>query len=505
MQGIYEMASVNSMQPQTTSNTSELTLARLLVLTTLAVILFRSFLLRSLWLDETITAWVTSGTLEQVWNRAVTFQGQSPLYYLLVWLLQKIVGNSELALRSFSLLLLLGSGFLVLKIGTTWFGKFSGWVAVLLFISLDQVLVAASARPYALALFTALLATHFFVRWMKTGSFRDGSSYLAALLLTYYAHYLFGVIAMIHLIWYFQTPRSSAKPSTTTVFAIFAVAAALAIPGIIQLRDLQARAGNLAFGEGPTLGRLAGFLVPQTLAWYLGLSLAVTWAFTRKLQFTKVELSSSFKQIICWWLLPPILLYLCATILGAPGFQSRYILWGMPAIVLFGGLLFASIAQPKARSIAVITLALFIMVREFERNWVLEDWRGAAAAINQTLAKSSMPLLAYTGLAELNTEIASPDSEAGQYLRSPFLYYKTTSSPLLAPLPGSVAGIANAAAQEAFLKTQSEFTFAGLHNLKQNSGESATELFIKRFQSLGFSVKEQSSYGLVDVVLFSRN
>jgi len=39
----------------------------------------------SLWLDEFGTLWTVEGNLRETWQRAITFHGQTPFYYLLAW------------------------------------------------------------------------------------------------------------------------------------------------------------------------------------------------------------------------------------------------------------------------------------------------------------------------------------------------------------------------------------------------------------------------------------
>ena len=77
-------------------------LALLLGLTAL-IFLVRAPFTASFWLDETITAWIVSGSLSSVWSRSIDFQGQSPFYYILVWAVQQMFGAQEVVLRSLSI------------------------------------------------------------------------------------------------------------------------------------------------------------------------------------------------------------------------------------------------------------------------------------------------------------------------------------------------------------------------------------------------------------------
>src|ERR1041384_6152311 len=53
----------------------------------------------SFWLDEAITNCVVSDGVESVLRRSLTYQGQSPLYFLMAWCIRASGFHSEVALR----------------------------------------------------------------------------------------------------------------------------------------------------------------------------------------------------------------------------------------------------------------------------------------------------------------------------------------------------------------------------------------------------------------------
>ena len=57
----------------------------------------------SLWLDELHTAWCAVGPLDEVASRAA-LGNQSPVFFSLEWLLLRVLGDSEFALRLPSLI-----------------------------------------------------------------------------------------------------------------------------------------------------------------------------------------------------------------------------------------------------------------------------------------------------------------------------------------------------------------------------------------------------------------
>jgi hypothetical protein len=46
----------------------------------------------SLWLDETVTAWVVSSDWQQLLHRSIHFQ-TSPVYYIFPWIMTKMMGS----------------------------------------------------------------------------------------------------------------------------------------------------------------------------------------------------------------------------------------------------------------------------------------------------------------------------------------------------------------------------------------------------------------------------
>ncbi|MCB0333969.1 MAG: hypothetical protein KDD55_10755, partial [Bdellovibrionales bacterium] len=63
----------------------------------------------SFWLDETISYWITNNSFHDVTQRAISHQGQSPLYFWILWAWRQAIGHNEFALRLPSLLFGLAS------------------------------------------------------------------------------------------------------------------------------------------------------------------------------------------------------------------------------------------------------------------------------------------------------------------------------------------------------------------------------------------------------------
>lgn len=89
--------------PPTPSSRQPLLLAGLIALSLLAAALRVWQIRESLWVDELHTAWCVQGGISEVAPRA-TMGNQSPLYFYLVWLVTRVLGESQWTLRLLSLL-----------------------------------------------------------------------------------------------------------------------------------------------------------------------------------------------------------------------------------------------------------------------------------------------------------------------------------------------------------------------------------------------------------------
>lgn len=84
---------------------TSLKLIAIVGLSSLALILtVKTPLFGSFWLDETITSWLTGREFKSLIHDAARLQAQSPLGFVLFWAWAQLFGNSEIALRSLSII-----------------------------------------------------------------------------------------------------------------------------------------------------------------------------------------------------------------------------------------------------------------------------------------------------------------------------------------------------------------------------------------------------------------
>jgi hypothetical protein len=125
---------------------------------------------RSLWLDEFGTLWAVEGSMGTLLERVRTFHGQSPFYYSLVWLLVKLLGESEIVLRGLSLVLGVGTTYGLYLLSNLLFEKRTALITVTFYwLSPAIVQLESQARPYALALLMAVVMFYGFAQAARDG------------------------------------------------------------------------------------------------------------------------------------------------------------------------------------------------------------------------------------------------------------------------------------------------------------------------------------------------
>jgi mannosyltransferase len=110
---------------------------------------------RSLWIDELFSEWFSSRSFTELWRDVPLYETHPPIYYSLLKLWTLLFGNSELGLRSLSVVASLATIFLVavsgrlMKTGSP--GQATGLLgAALLAVNYANIREAQNVRPYSL-------------------------------------------------------------------------------------------------------------------------------------------------------------------------------------------------------------------------------------------------------------------------------------------------------------------------------------------------------------------
>jgi mannosyltransferase len=142
----------------------------------------------SVWLDEAMSVEIARDSpVDVVLNAAQDVH--PPLYYLALHFWMRMMGDSERALRSLSVLFSLLAIAAVVIFATRWFDRPTGLVAgFLAAVSPLQIALAQEARMYALLTLTAVLSIDAFLCLLRHGTRRALAGYVAATSAMLYTH-----------------------------------------------------------------------------------------------------------------------------------------------------------------------------------------------------------------------------------------------------------------------------------------------------------------------------
>jgi hypothetical protein len=445
------------------------------------VFFLRAPLTESFWLDETLSAWVVMAGAEEVWNRTIAFQGQSPLYYLLLWSWSKLFGSSEVALRFLSILFCgMALAFMARLAQRLQLPKIVTLIAISFLFSADIFQDALlSARPYSLALLIAVISIGLLVQLRGGFTARVAALWAASLVLVFYSHYLFGLIALPHFIVLLRSPILVRRVAPYLVGA-----GCCCIPGLVQVGMLFGRKNGLDFAATPVgLSLLRGWVpVATTVAVVMGAIVAAIWG-------GRISVGADYRKalrvLLPYVFLGPLPLRIVSVLGSASLWTPRYWSWQLMAMALVVGALTNSISGHKPRLIAITVIGSALLLRVASQERVVEGWREAA----QLVAGRPGPVALYSGLIEVESGIVNGMPEYQQYLRSPLLVYGVTKEVRLMPikatdeaLMGDLRGVSSVV-------------------LQRRSDRSGAEISPRRFRGLllanGQSIESEKESGTI--------
>lgn len=478
------------------------------VLIPLALLLSYS-LNNSLWLDETLTYWLIKDKAHNVIERTLEYQGQSPLYFLLLWCIIQLAGASEIILRLPSVIGAALTCFITYKLARTVTDREGATISVIILMCLDSfVMAAVNARPYSLGVFFCTLSVYALIEWMQSGKKSWHLLYYISSAVTFYLHYLMGLVFLIHAAL-FLTLRTARPIEKRQLMFTFAALVVLFVPGLSHVIALAQKAPLYFFSDLPGTMELCKALFPPKLLIYLMTALIFARIYSpMTFKFRETFSSPAIKVLLIWFLLPPIFFFLYSYLNGSSLFFWRFYAWYSAPLAILTALLIRSIDQLKARALCMSIITLLVLL--MPRIWFIEDWREAIQVVNKALAQSpAIPVLSYSGLVELENAEWLKDETRREYLGGPFVYYPLNAKPIIVP-----SGFENAEHKNYFtgivepaLKEARQFILISQRTkqFSDKSGEGKLpDYFQDFFKKNGFTSKLLFSEGLVWVLVFER-
>jgi uncharacterized membrane protein len=395
----------------------------------------------SLWLDELGTWWVIKDGVRETISRSFDIQGQSPVFYLIAWVMRQAVGAREWALRAPSLVFTATSALLLYRLARRMVDSELGRIVVLIFVVWPTVKFAAvDFRPYALATLLVIASTAALMRWLEDGTWQMGAVYVALAGATVYVHYVFGLVVLAHIA-YVIVRRREASTQVTVRDLAFAGLALLVLAGPLgyHVLALWARRGEWSIGTPVTIGWVAWAILAPAVACAAALSGVLIVLRRARVQRLEHLRGSDLVLLVTWATLPIGALITVSLITSTSLIQDRYTLVAAPAVALLLGLAMRSLEPTSTRSIVAVALAIVSVVGLGSAHQA-GDWRGSLAAVRDRSSDETLVLL-QPGFTESAQESWLHDPERRSFLLAPTSFYPVTGHVILLPalLPALLA------------------------------------------------------------------
>jgi mannosyltransferase len=457
----------------------------------------------SLWEDEFGTWWVVKDGLGDAVHRAVTFQGQSPLYYLIVWAARVVGGNSEVILRLPSLIAAALSAVVLYRLARHLFSREAARFTVLVFAASQVAAFEASeARPYAIATLALIGSTYALVRWLDDGR-RWAPALLYALLAVtvVWLHYLFALVLVAHALYALtRLRRGETEATVRRLAAVTVIVTAGIIPLAVQLASLWDRRSSLSIPSEGSVSAFAILLLPPVLvaSVFLGSLLAST---RDRVRVAPVPArSSTFVLLAGWLMIPVVTLFLVSALTPVTFLSPRYFASVGPAIALFAGWGIASLEPAAVRRTVAIVLAMLSVLAYGGRMKNSEDWR-SAAAFERNHADPATIVLLHPELVESAQLDWFSDPERRSYLLSVQSYYPMEGR--VTPMPYVLDG-----ESRDYLEGLVTGELAGVDRfllVTRDVQVPFREWLDGRLTSEGYTSKVIGTFGAIQVIEFSRS
>jgi len=369
---------------------------------------------RGLRVDENLTAWVTSDSFSDAVSRSYRYQGQSPLYFMGIWLWRQLVGANEFMLRLPSMLATLAILWRIRVFVRGWLSDSGSWLAVGLgagVLLLGDGPVAA--RPYVFGALALVIATEHAVRWSENGSLRSGMLWCGASVVALYMHpFVFFAVAGQGALILVTRPELRRQ-----MVVVAATGAALCLPIVPQVLSLGQRQESLVLVDQPSTGQLVFALLQPTLL----VPVVVCGAVARFLGTLRPpRLGQIPGAMWVWAVAPQIGVFAYSHLSGSSIFILRYFGFALPALAMITAAILIDLRPPV---IALVGLAISVAITVASFLTPIEtQWALAAEVVND---RSAGVVFASAGF----VEAADADfirGDAVDYLNAPLLNYGVT-------------------------------------------------------------------------------
>jgi hypothetical protein len=284
------------------------------------------------------------------------------------------------------------------------------------------------ARPYSLALLCTMLSFLCYLSLLKKQSSAWRVGYVLSTAGAYYAHYLFGFIAIFHIFHLFFAhgwSRLRSRAWLLTFFGLFIVL----LPSLPQLVSLFQRRETLNWVPSNRVSSLdvMSILIDAPLLSVLAL---VVFCIGVSVGGYRLPYNRDRMHLVLTWFLVPIaMISLIPPLFGVTLFHGRYVLLALPAAIILMTSVMA--LAPESGWRGWIPLIVFIslsviwhLLPSFEKSGVFSErpnqgWAQAMALLNSK-GLDGDTILYRTGFVEANQlTVPHPDPLLVSFIQSP--------------------------------------------------------------------------------------
>ncbi|MCA1834721.1 MAG: glycosyltransferase family 39 protein [Actinomycetota bacterium] len=385
-----------------------------------ALVLWLLPLRSSLSLDELGSYWTVKEGFRQAFHRSLEFQGESPMYYLLLAAVVRFVGRSELIMRIPSLLAMGVAAWATYRVGLRLLDRVAATLAALIFVVLSSTgYFAGAARPYAVATAAFTAATLVLIRWLDEGHTRDAALYSVLAAVTIYAHVVFAVAFMAHGIYLYARREDVERRGYMRLVAIVAGAGLLCVPIASQISSIARRGKTLSVPFD-----IVGYPKPYIFAVLLvPFVVFMAGAVMRRTS----SVSRDVWLIVAWSAITPALFVLVSLSTSWNLLWGRYYFPATPGFALLAGWVLAGIRRYDVGVVcAVLAAAAGLALASTHHS--PERWREAIARTNTLTAGRRSAVLLRGGFIESRQIGWLTEPRKRSWLLAPVDYY-TVSAP----------------------------------------------------------------------------
>ena len=293
--------------------------------------------------DESATLCAVHRSFSQLQSMLYNIDAVHGPYYMLIWVVARFGGTSELAIRMPSALAMVVAAAGVAAIGRRVVSPRAGLAAGLVFAGLPLVsFYGQDARPYAIMTAFATLASYALLRALEAGPGRRRSGWLMAYAACMAGLGLAQVLALLLITAHAVTvtlrclSRREQGRWSLALGWLAAVVFAVASASAILVLGWKQRSTLIFMVNLPWSTSLYQLFGSNTVMLALGVTLACGIAASAITGRLRARWPGGLAALcVPWLVLPPVLLLVIS--ISSPAFAVRFVAYGFPAIALLAG------------------------------------------------------------------------------------------------------------------------------------------------------------------------